>query len=361
MRPLVVPIAAAVLLTTLLVLGGLFAHRAKTSAANEEAIPVLFQAPEWSFPDQHGRTVTSKELAGRPWVADFVFTQCRTVCPMLTARMVQLQRALTGVDVRFVSFSVDPAHDTPAALAAYATQWAPEEKRWSLLSTTEEGLTRVVAGFHVLRERQNDAVDPIVHTSVFLLVDGDGRVRGTFDSEHREELEALEKAVRDLAGSKAASAHEPALPTTGNELYHALSCANCHERSELAPPLADLKDRRCELENGLTIVADAAYVRESILQPDAKRVRGYPLRMPTYDGAIDEARLKTLVDWVLARRSEDAGAAQDDVRVERDPVCNMKVRVTADAIKADVGGHTSYFCSEICRDRFLANPAVYAR
>jgi protein SCO1/2 len=355
MRSLAVPLVAAAVLSALLVLGVVLAKR----RANEP--PVLFAAPEWSFPDQAGRTTTSGALAGKPYVADFVFTQCRTVCPMLTARMVQLQRDLGGVDVRFVSFSVDPGHDTPEKLAAYAHEWAPTERRWTLLSTTEDGLSRLVGGFHVLREKTNDPNDPIVHTAMFFLVDDKGQVRGTFDSEHGEELASLEQAVRSLAGAPAPSHEAPAaLPKTGDALYHALSCANCHERTDFAPPLTDIRDRRRELETGVTVVADESYVRESIVQPDAKRVRGYPLRMPAYDGLLDEARLKTLVEWVLARRSEKPTAADESATLERDPVCNMNVRVTADAIKTDVGGHTTYFCSEYCRDRFLANPSAYA-
>src|SRR5579863_5572116 len=83
-------------------------------------LPKLWKAPAFSLTDQSHRQVTLDSLRGEPFIADFIFTQCTSACPMLTSRMVVLQRKLAGENMRFVSFSVDPAHDSPDALAAYA-------------------------------------------------------------------------------------------------------------------------------------------------------------------------------------------------------------------------------------------------
>ncbi len=366
MQRLVVVGAVALVLSALLVVAGVTRKPAGvignfgTDPSSISTLEPLWDAPDFRYVDQDGRPVTRATFAGDVWIADFVFTQCRTVCPLLTSKMVELQRRLAGVKVRFVSFSVDPRHDTPDVLRAYAKHWAPEESRWTLVATDEETLPGLAAGFKVTAERRDDPLDPILHTSLFLLVDGAGRVRGAFDTEHGDQLAALEEGARKLAGAGAARG-SPELPTTGIDLYHALSCAKCHERPELAPPLVDLQGRRRDLENGLVAVADEAWVRESILQPDAKRVKGYPLRMPTYAGILDEARLRTLVAWVLARRSASPdGDASDDTAIEEDPVCHMQVRVTPDAITASVAGRTVHFCSSHCRDRYLANASAFA-
>lgn len=324
------------------------------------ALDPLWPAPAWSFRDQTGRVVTQAALSGDVWVANFVYTQCRTVCPLLTAKMVQLQRRLAGVKVRFVSFSVDPAHDTPEVLRAYAERWAPAETRWMLLSTGDEAsVSRLAEGFKVIAAKSDDPTDPILHTSMFLLVDGAGQLRGVFDSERPEDFDALERGVRTLAGAGAGK-NAVALPTTGEGLYHALSCDNCHERPDLAPPLADFTGRRAELETGLVVAADPTYLRESILQPSAKRVRGYPLRMPTYEGLVDDARVDALVKWMLARRSgAGLGAGAGSAAVEEDPVCHMKVRVTDGTPAFEVSGRRVHFCSEYCRDRFAASPSAY--
>src|SRR5262245_58590644 len=101
-------------------LGSMWGARVMLMNANHaHALKSLFPAPDFAYTDQRGARVTKQALAGRPWVANFVFTTCRTVCPLLTAKMVQLQRKLPGVPVRFVSFSVDPEHDTPQALLEY--------------------------------------------------------------------------------------------------------------------------------------------------------------------------------------------------------------------------------------------------
>ena len=144
-------------------------------------------------------------------------------------------------------------------------------------------------------------------------------------------------------------------PKDGDGLYHALACANCHERAELAPALAGLGGQRRELDNGLGTTFDAAYVRESLLSPDAKRVRGYSLRMPSYDGLLDEAGLQVLTDWLLARPAALAETAGSVVTV--DPICQMQVRVVEDTPRAPGPAGQQYFCSAHCRERYLsANP-----
>ncbi|MCA2978762.1 MAG: SCO family protein [Myxococcaceae bacterium] len=322
----------------------------------EKTLEPLFPAPAFSYRDHRGALVTPQALAGRPYVANFVFTTCRTICPLLTARMVRLQRALAGVETRFVSFSVDPETDTAEALATYAARWAPDEPRWSLLVTDPQTLPRTAAGFHVTAEAApSGAPDPIIHSSVFVLVDGAGLVRGVYDSEHARDLEALASAVRRLAAAPPRE-REP-LPAEGVELYHALSCASCHEAQALAPSLFGRAGSRVELETGLVTTFDAAYVKESLLAPDAKRAKGYPLRMPASD-ELDAAALDTLVRYVLEAPAAAAPAAAD-VQVAVDPVCHMQVRVTADALSADRAGRRTYFCSKHCLKRFEATPGAF--
>lgn len=110
-------------------------------------LPKLWQVPSFALADQHHRPVTLDALRGAPFIADFIFTQCTSACPMLTSRMVMLQRSLAGVDVRFVSFSVDPAHDTPDVLAAYAARWNERETRWALLANTDASLADITPDF----------------------------------------------------------------------------------------------------------------------------------------------------------------------------------------------------------------------
>jgi len=324
--------------------------------AEKKTLAPLFPVPAFAFPDQRGVTVTTPSLVGKVWVANFIFTTCRTICPLLTAKMVQLQRALKDVDVRFVSFSVDPEHDTPPVLAAYAQKWAPDERRWQLLSTDAKTLPSIAAGFHVTAEKNVPGeLDPIIHSSVFVLVDASGMVRGVFDSEHREDVKALERGVRTLAGAPAPPPEQGA--PSGVELYHSLSCATCHAAPELAPALFGRAGSRVAFDNGLVATFDADYVKQSMLAPDAKRAKGYPLRMPAYDQLSGEALL-VLTKYVLETPAE-APVPTAEVPVEEDPVCHMKVRATADALALEHQGHRFVFCSKHCLTRFAATPGVF--
>ena len=325
-----------------------FAH-----VPRSESPAALFASPDFSFKAQTGELVTKGLLTGQPYVANFIFTTCRTVCPLLTSKMVRLQRNLPGVPIHFVSFSVDPEHDTVEALAAYGKQWNAQEQRWLLLETTPPGLAAIARGFKITAERTDGGIDAVMHSAVFVLVDQYGVVRGVYNSEETEDWKALERNVRTLVGS--APAPVAAKARTGEVLFHELSCANCHEHPELAPPLGGLLGQRRELETRLLVTADEAYVKESILAPVAKRVAGYPLMMPSYAGHLSTEELDGLVKYIAALPPP---IISPDVAVELDPVCHMKVRVTPNALTLDAGT-PKYFCSEWCKARFAENPDAY--
>ena len=320
-----------------------------------ESPPPLFPTPDFAFRDQHGEAVTKASLTGQPYVANFVFTTCRTVCPLLTSKMVRLQRELPGLPVHFVSFSVDPEHDTLEALLAYAQQWNADEQRWLLLETTTTGLAELARGFHVTAERTDAGLDAVMHSAVFVLVDGYGVVRGIYNSEASEDFKALLRDLRTLGGG--ATPTTPAKLRSGEVLFHELSCINCHTRPELAPALGGLLGQRRELETRLLVTADEAYLRESIVAPAAKRVAGYPLMMPSYEGHVSMEELDLLVKYILTLPPP---ITNPDVVVAVDPVCHMKVRVTPNAMGLQVdGGAPNYFCSEWCKARFAENPDAY--
>ena len=96
-------------------------------------VPVLYPLPEFSFTDQDGKTFGLKDLRSKVWVADFIFTRCPSTCPMQTAEKAKMQDGMAE-DVRFVTFTVDPEHDTPEMLAAYAKRHGADPARWKFLT-----------------------------------------------------------------------------------------------------------------------------------------------------------------------------------------------------------------------------------
>ena len=320
--------------------------------------PALWAAPDFALTDHTGAPLTRQTLLGQPWVANFIFTTCRTVCPLLTTKMVRLQRQLPGAEVRFVSFSVDPEGDTREALAAYAKAWNPDESRWRLAQTTPETLRALAEGFHVTAQKTDGGLDAVMHSAVFLLVDGRGVVRGSFDSEDPADFKALLEQTRAL--SQSAAAPPATAARSGEVLFHELSCTNCHEHDELAPHLGGLftaPDKRT-LDTGLLVTPDEAYFKESLLAPDAKRVKGYPLRMPSYAGLITDEEIGNLVDYL--RRIPPKNAVKPGEHLAVDPVCHMRVRVNDTALHEALGdGGVVYFCSAWCQARHRENPDAY--
>lgn len=166
-------------------------------------IPTFGNLPTFQLTDQTGRTFSDADLRGEIVVADFIFTRCPTVCPLLTAKMARLQREARdkGLSVRFVSFSVDPRYDTAERLAAYAKTRHLDTSNWSLLTGSLEDVeTTILEGFRVMMGRDADAGDDdflsIFHGEHFVLVDGEGRIRGYYRVV--DEAGGLESLQRDL-------------------------------------------------------------------------------------------------------------------------------------------------------------------
>jgi protein SCO1/2 len=170
----------------------------------------LGQVPAFSLTDQSGRTLTNRDLQGEPWIANFVFTRCPSVCPLLTAKFKSLQGQLADVeDVQFVSFSVDPDHDTPAVLKEYAAKYEADLTRWHFLTgpLTEIEKT-VVAGFKIhIGDPKPHEGDPslvdIMHGEHFVLVDQKGTIRGYYRAEPAE-MTQLADDLRALADERVA-------------------------------------------------------------------------------------------------------------------------------------------------------------
>ncbi len=169
-----------------------------------EPLPVVAQVPDFALVDQTGRDFAGHRLDGKVWVAAFVFTRCTSVCPMLTAQMVNFRRRLGdgAREVPFVAFSVDPAYDTPEVLARFARERGAVEGFTFL--TGDASRIRALAndGFKVAvgepTTSPNGAFD-VLHAQHLLLVDHQRRLRGFY----RTDAEGLDALERDLARLRA--------------------------------------------------------------------------------------------------------------------------------------------------------------
>ena len=190
------------LIATLVVVAGAAALQ---RLRHPEPPPVLWQLPDFDLVNRDGREVTLKDLQGAPWIADFIFTRCPASCPMMTARMARLDRELPqDFSVRLVSFSVDPEHDTPQVLQRYAASFkAPA--RWLFLTGNGPQIYRLSKeGFKLAIDNSPQAgaetAEPILHSTRFVLVDGEGRIRGFYDGLDEESMGKLRRDLEAIAG-----------------------------------------------------------------------------------------------------------------------------------------------------------------
>jgi protein SCO1/2 len=173
------------------------AHKERPPSAPERMSPL----PDFTLTavtPAGSETITRKDLLGRMWVADFIYTRCAGPCPFLSARMGELQKDLPG-SVRLVSFTVDPDHDTITVLREYARRWKAEEGRWLFVTGTKAPLFRLMQeGFHlpVAQDSQGPEGLSVTHSAKFVLVDANGVIRDYYDGNDPAGLEALRRDTR---------------------------------------------------------------------------------------------------------------------------------------------------------------------
>jgi len=191
---------AALIAAAVLVAGGL----AVWLALPAPSLPVLGVVPPFTLVERSGRAVSAADLAGHVWVADFVFTRCPDFCPALTARMAGLQKALAPAadPVRLVSFSVDPAHDTPEVLLDYARR-AGAGDGWLFVTGPREALAALLRdGFKVAWADDGPPASPITHSDRFVLVDRALRIRGYYHGTQPDDVARLARDALALGAGK---------------------------------------------------------------------------------------------------------------------------------------------------------------
>ncbi|WP_342377547.1 SCO family protein [Myxococcus stipitatus] len=173
--------------------------------ANSEPLPQLGALPDFAFTRQDGQTFGSAQLRGHPFIANFIFTRCPTVCPAFTRKMAHVQQSTEshGTNLQLVSFSVDPKYDTPERLAEYGKLHGANFTRWSFLTGDYDILKdTIVQGFKVSMGREPGAAEDdllsIFHGTHFVLVDSKGQIRGYYDSADSESTDRLLRDVKRL-------------------------------------------------------------------------------------------------------------------------------------------------------------------
>ena len=164
-------------------------------------LPEYGKAPAFSLTSQAGAPFGSTELAGKVWVASFVYSTCKSSCPMLAVQMKRLYNAMPkGPAFELLSVSVDPEKDTPQRLAQYAKDLGVVDSRWMFLTGKKAVIKDLVnGGFKLAAEPGlRTADDEIMHSSKLVLVDAHGVIRGYYDGTIAESAEEIRHAAEQL-------------------------------------------------------------------------------------------------------------------------------------------------------------------
>jgi len=155
-------------------------------------LPDYGTVPQFQLTAQNGQPFDSAVLKGKIWVADFIFTTCPGPCPRMTSQMHQVQQATWKMsEVKLVSFTVDPARDTPQQLAEYAKAHHASPEHWYFLTGPQQELDHL--GFDVFKLNHVDGA--FQHSTRFALVDKDSHIRGYYET---SEPQAISKLVSDI-------------------------------------------------------------------------------------------------------------------------------------------------------------------
>ncbi|MGY5849049.1 SCO family protein [Salegentibacter sp. F14] len=142
------------------------------------------KAPDFKLIDQNGDTITNEDYLGKVYVAEFFFSTCPTICPIMNSNLVEVQDEINNEDnFGIASFSIDPTYDTPQVLKAYAEKYGITNPNWHLLTGDKEEIYDLAnSGFNIYAGEDQSAPGGFAHQGMFALIDQEGYIRSRRDA-----------------------------------------------------------------------------------------------------------------------------------------------------------------------------------
>ena len=154
----------------------------------------------FAFVDQERAGVTNATFHGKVYVADFFFTSCRTICPIMKTQMLRVYEATRDMpDVQIISHTIDPEYDTVALLRDFATRLGVESGRWHFVTGVKDSIYKIAqTSYFATALEDKSEPDGFIHSGAFLLIDRQGRIRGKYDGTKEEEVNRLIVDIKKL-------------------------------------------------------------------------------------------------------------------------------------------------------------------
>jgi len=187
---------------TLLILGFYYGLTRALPGFGKVKLPVLAYVRPFSFINQDGERITEKEVDGKVYVAEYFFTTCHGICPILNRNMKTVYEEFK-TEPRFLilSHTCDPANDNIARLKHYSDSLGVNNERWWFLTGDKEDLYQAARVSYLLDDPKNNAAnidEQFLHTQFFALVDKAGQVRKIYDGLKKDEISELKREIREL-------------------------------------------------------------------------------------------------------------------------------------------------------------------
>ena len=183
------PIWGGLALIGVTAVAGLLVVAVKLRAARGQPLPVYCQVADFTLTNQNGSAVSLADLRGRVWVADIIFTRCPGPCLRMTRQMKELQDALPPTSpAKLVSLTTDADFDTPPVLMAYAERFKADPGHWTFLTGTKQDVAKLaidslkLTAIEKKPEERQSPQDLFVHSTIFVIVDKRGQLRGVFET-----------------------------------------------------------------------------------------------------------------------------------------------------------------------------------
>ncbi|MBL6446943.1 SCO family protein [Fulvivirga sp. 29W222] len=152
---------------------------------------------DFKFVDQDSNWVTPETFKDRIYVADFFFTSCPTICPLMKAQMLRVYDSIQNKsDVLILSHTIDPKHDTVAVLKEFANRLGVESSKWHFVTGEKDAIYKLGQTSYMVSASE-DPAEPggYIHSGAFILVDKERRVRGLYDGTKADQVDKLIKDI----------------------------------------------------------------------------------------------------------------------------------------------------------------------
>ncbi|MDT0647907.1 SCO family protein [Zunongwangia sp. F260] len=140
------------------------------------------KAPEFELINQNGDTISNEDYRGKVYVAEFFFTTCPTICPVMNKNLIEVQQEFGENEFGIASFTIDPDHDNPQVLKAYAENYEITDPDWHFLTGDKEKIYNLAnGGFNIYAGVDEAVPGGFAHSGLFALVDQEGYIRSRID------------------------------------------------------------------------------------------------------------------------------------------------------------------------------------